>query len=174
MSPGPKQNIALTGFMAVGKSAVGRALARKLKRRFVDLDKIVEKAEGMKVRDIFAKKGEPYFRQCEKRALMAVLGEHNQVIATGGGAIIDEENMRDVRKKALLVCLTANIDILLKRVASGSKRPLLDSADRKTRIEELLALRQDKYAQAHLSIDTTHLSIDQVAERIIEMAQLER
>jgi shikimate kinase len=105
---------------------------------------------------------------------MAVLGEHNQVIATGGGAIIDEENMRDVRKKALLVCLTANIDILLKRVASGSKRPLLDSADRKTRIEELLALRQDKYAQADLSIDTTDLSIDQVAERIIEMAQLER
>jgi shikimate kinase len=169
----PKQNIALTGFMAVGKSAVGRALARKLKRRFIDLDKIVEKAEGMKVSDIFAQKGELYFRQCEKRALMTVLGADNQVIATGGGAILDEESLRVVQQKALLVCLTANIDTLLERVPSGTKRPLLNTADRKTRIEELLALRQDKYAQAHLAIDTTDLTIHQVAERIIEMAKLE-
>ncbi|MGH7926728.1 MAG: shikimate kinase [Candidatus Binatia bacterium] len=160
--------------MAVGKSAVGRTLARKLKRRFVDLDKIIEKTEGMKVSNIFTQKGELYFRQCEKDALKTVLEEENQVIATGGGAIIDEDNLRLVQNKALLVCLTANIDALLRRLGSGSKRPLLENTDRRIRMEELLLLREEKYAQAHLSIDTTDLTIDQVAERIIELAKLDR
>jgi shikimate kinase len=170
---GRTQNIALTGFMAVGKSAVGRALARKLKRRFVDLDKLIEKAEGMKVSDIFAQRGEGYFRQCERDALKTVLGEENQVIATGGGAIVDEDNLRLVQKKALLICLTANTEALLKRAGTGSTRPLLEIAARKVRIEELLQLRQEKYARADLSIDTTDLTIDQVAQRIIDLAKLD-
>ena len=174
MAPNSAQTIALTGFMAVGKSAVGRTLARRLKRRFVDLDKVIEKTEGMKVHDIFAQKGEAYFREREKLALAEVLKHENQVIATGGGAIIDEENLRLLRDQALLICLTASPDALLKRVGSGSQRPLLKDADRKSRIDELLRLRQEKYAQAHLCIDTTDLTISQVAEIIIEMAKLER
>jgi shikimate kinase len=174
LSPGATQNIALTGFMAVGKSAVGRALARKLKRRFIDLDRAIEKSEGMKISDIFAEKGEAYFRRCEKQALATALANDNQVIATGGGTIMDEENFRLIQGRALLVCLTADTDVLVKRAGSGSKRPLLNGGDRKNRIEELLRLRQAKYAQAHLSIDTTKLTIDQVAEKIIEMAKLER
>lgn len=173
MPPNSAQTIAITGFMAVGKSAVGRTLARRLKRQFVDLDKVIEKTEGMKVKDIFAQKGESYFRECEKQALAEVLKHENQVIATGGGAIIDEENLGLLREKTLLVCLTASADALLKRIGAGSKRPLLKDADRKNRIEELLRLREEKYAQAHLSIDTTDLTINQVAERIIEMAKLE-
>lgn len=168
------QTIAITGFMAVGKSAVGRTLARRLKRQFVDLDKVIEKTEGMKVKDIFAQKGESYFREHEKQALAEVLKHENQVIATGGGAIIDEENLGLLREKTLLVCLTASPDALLKRIGAGSKRPLLKDADRKNRIEELLQLREERYARAHLSIDTTDLTINQVAERIIEMAKLER
>jgi shikimate kinase len=159
--------------MAVGKSAVGRTLARRLKRHFVDLDKVIEKTEGMKVKDIFAQKGERYFRECEKRALAEVLKQENQVIATGGGAVIDEENLLLLLEKALLVCLTASPDALLKRIGSGSRRPLLQNADRETRIDELLRLRGEKYAQAHLRIDTTDLTINQVADRIIEMAKLE-
>lgn len=173
MPPNSAQTIAITGFMAVGKSAVGRTLARRLKRQFVDLDKVIEKTEGMKVKDIFAQKGESYFREREKQALAEVLKHENQVIATGGGAIIDEENLGLLREKTLLVCLTASPDALLKRIGAGSKRPLLKDADRKNRIEELLRLREEKYAQAHLSIDTTDLTINQVAERIIEMAKLE-
>jgi shikimate kinase len=159
--------------MGVGKSAVGRALARKLKRRFVDLDKVIERIQGVKVSDIFAAKGEAFFRDCEKQALATVLQDDNQVIATGGGAIIDDDNLRLMQAKALLVCLTADTDVLLKRVGSGSKRPLLNAEDRKSRIEELLELRRQKYAQAHLSVDTTDLTIDQVAEKIIELAKLE-
>jgi shikimate kinase len=173
LAPNPAQSIALTGFMAVGKSAVGRVLARRLKRRFVDLDKVVEKAEGMTVKDLFAIKGEPYFRAREKEALTEALKSADQVIATGGGAILDEENLRLLQESALLVCLTAAPEALLKRVGAGSKRPLLKDGDRKSRIEEILALRADKYARAHLTIDTTDLTVNQVAEKIIEMAKLE-
>ena len=80
------------GFMAVGKSAVGRTLAKKLKRRFVDLDKYIEKKQGMKIREIFEQKGEAYFRAVEKECLAEVLSEENQIIATGGGVINDEES----------------------------------------------------------------------------------
>jgi shikimate kinase len=167
--PGTNRNIALTGFMAVGKSAVGRTLAKKLKRRFLDLDKVVEKAEGMKVREIFAQKGQPYFRQREKEALVQVLQHGGQVIATGGGVIMDEDNLRLLRERAFLVCLTASTEALLKRAGNGTKRPLLRRADRKERIAELLSEREAKYAQADAMIDTTHLSIDQVVEKVVEL-----
>src|SRR5262245_64914091 len=85
-------NIALTGFMAVGKSAVGRTLARKLGRRFVDLDKIIEKSEGMKVKDIFSRKGERHFRRAEKQAIVEDLFQEEQEIARGGGIVKEEED----------------------------------------------------------------------------------
>jgi shikimate kinase len=155
--------------MAVGKSAVGRALARKLKRRFVDIDGVIEKSEGMSISDIFAEKGELYFRECEKRVLREVLGRNNQVVATGGGAVVDEENLRLLQDRALLVCLTAAPDVLLDRAGLGSKRPLLNGDDRRARIEELMRDRREKYAQAHFSVDTTGLSIEQVTKRILEL-----
>lgn len=159
--------------MAVGKSAVGRMLARKLRRRFVDLDKLIERTEGMKVKNIFAQKGEAYFRICETKALVDVLAQDHQVIATGGGAVLNEDNLRLLRDRALLICLTASAEILLKRVGSGAKRPLLANSDRKNRIDELLGQRQNMYARSHHLIDTTFLTVDQVAEKIIELAKLE-
>jgi shikimate kinase len=162
------RNIALTGFMAVGKSAVGRTLARKLGRRFVDLDKIIEKSEGMKVKDIFSRKGESYFRRAEKQALTEVLFEGEQVIATGGGVVIDEENLRLLREKSFLVCLTAAPEVLLRRAEKGRQRPLLEGGDRAQRIGELLAQREKNYAQAHVAVDTSHLTVEQVVEKIIE------
>jgi shikimate kinase len=161
-------NIALTGFMAVGKSAVGRNLASKLRHRFVDLDKIIEKSEGMKINDIFSRKGESYFRRAEKRALAEVLFQSEQVIATGGGAVMDEENLLLLREKSFLVCLTANPEVLLRRVGNNRQRPLLTHGDRAQRIRELLALREKNYAQAHVSIDTSDLTVNQVAGKIIE------
>ena len=162
------RNIALTGFMAVGKSAVGRTLARKLGRRFVDLDKIIEKSEGMKVKDIFSRKGESYFRRAEKQALTAVLFEGEQVIATGGGVVIDEENLRLLREKSFLVCLTAAPEVLLRRAEKSRQRPLLEGGDRARRIGELLAQLEKNYAQAHVAVDTSHLTVEQVVEKIIE------
>lgn len=164
-----KTNIALTGFMAVGKSAVGRALARKLKLHFVDLDRVIEKTEGMKVREIFSRKGEAYFRRREKEALAGILALEGQVIATGGGVVIDEENLRLLKEKSLLVCLTASPDVLLQRAGNGTKRPLLKSNNRKERVTELLKQREKNYSQAHALIETSHLNVEQVADKIIAL-----
>lgn len=155
--------------MGVGKSAVGRALARKLKMRFVDLDRFIEKGEGMKVREIFSRKGEAYFRQREKAALGDILAQEGQVIATGGGVIIDEENLRLLREKSLLVCLTAAPHVLLQRVGNNTRRPLLAGSNREERIKELLEQRENNYSKAHVRIETNHLNVQQVADKIIAL-----
>jgi shikimate kinase len=174
LSKTPVQNIALIGFMAVGKSAIGRNLAKRLHRRFVDLDALIEKTEGIKVREIFAQKGENYFRQLEKRVLDDVLRREGQVIATGGGVVMDDENLHWLHARALLVGLTASIDILLTRAGTGAKRPLLQGVNRKERIETLLKEREPRYAQAHVIIDTSDLVIDQVVGKIVEALGLEK
>jgi shikimate kinase len=163
----PVQNIALIGFMAVGKSAIGRNLARKLRRRFVDLDRLIEKAEGSKVREIFAQKGEAYFRQMEKQTLVEVLQRQSQVIATGGGIVMDDDNLNLLREKTLLIGLTASIDVLLARAGNGTKRPLLKGSNRRERVEELLRQREARYATAHRVIDTSDLTLEQVVEEIV-------
>jgi shikimate kinase len=163
-----QQNIALTGFMAVGKSAVGRSLARRLGRAFVDLDKVIEKNEGMKIKEIFSRKGEPHFRQVEGRTLAEVLCQRGQVIATGGGVVTDDANLQLLRLKSFLICLTAVPEVLLRRSGNGRSRPLLKGNDRALRIRQLLAQREKSYAQAHVSIDTSNLTVDQVVERIVE------
>jgi shikimate kinase len=173
LSKTPNQNIALVGFMATGKSAVGRNLARKLHRRFVDLDALIEKAEGRKVREIFAEKGESYFRRLEKQTLEQILSEQGQIIATGGGIILDEDNLVLLRQKSLLIGLTASTDVLVGRVARSSKRPLLKGADMRARIEELLQQRQSRYAQADVSIDTSGLTINQVVGKILDIIRSE-
>ena len=167
------ENIALVGFMAVGKSAVGRSLARRLRCRFVDLDAMIEKSEGCKIREIFMRRGEPYFRALEKQTLSEILAHTNQVIATGGGVVMDEENFRLLREKTRLVGLTASLEVLLRRVGRNSKRPLLNGGDVRTRIEELLQQRQDRYAQAEITIDTSGLTIDQVVDRIVSVLNAE-
>lgn len=154
--------------MGVGKSAVGRNLAKRLHRRFIDLDRLIEKAEGMKVRDIFAQKGESYFREVEKRKLNEVLQQQGQVIATGGGIVLDEENLTTLREQTLLVGLSASTEALLGRVGKNSKRPLLKGGRLRKRVEELIEQRQGRYAQAHVTVDTSDLVIDQVVEKILQ------
>ena len=159
--------------MATGKSAVGRNLARKLHRRFVDLDALIEKTEGRKVREIFAQEGETYFRRLEKQILNEVLSQEGQVIATGGGVILDDGNLSLLRQKTLLIGLTASIDVLVGRVGKNSKRPLLKGADVRSRVAELLQERQSRYAQADVIIDTDGLTIDQVVEKIFHVIESE-
>ena len=159
--------------MAVGKSAVGRNLAKRLQRHFVDLDRLIEKVEGRKVREIFAEKGEPFFRQLEKRILAETLQKGGQVLATGGGVIMDDENLALLREKTTLVGLTASLETLLDRAGSGAKRPLLKGANRRERVEELLKQRGSRYAQAHFTVDTSDLTLEQVVDKIIEQLNRE-
>jgi shikimate kinase len=169
-----QKNIALIGFMAVGKSAIGRTLAKKLRRRFVDLDRVIERAEGSKVREIFEHKGEAYFRQLEKQALADVLEENNQVIATGGGIVLDDQNLQILREKALLIGLSAEMDVLLARAGDATKRPLLQGTNRREKIEDLLRQRAARYAQAHVTIDTSNLTVDQVVKKIMGMLEVRK
>lgn len=162
-----RKNIALTGFMAVGKSAVGRRLAERLQLSFVDIDRVIEEREGTSIAEIFARKGEPYFRSLEKRLLAEILERDGQVIATGGGAVSDEESLRLLKKRSLLVCLTADVERLLQRAGSGKERPLLNESDRRKRMEELLQRRQASYRQAEVTIDTSRLSVDEVVEEVV-------
>ena len=157
--------------MAVGKSAVGRNLAKRLHKHFVDLDRMIEKRAGLKVREIFDAKGETYFRELEKQTLADVLKLPGQVIATGGGVVMDEENLRLLREKTLLVCLMASTDAILARVGNGTKRPLLKGPNRRERVEELLKQRADKYAQAHIIVDTSQLTLQQVVDQIVSAVE---
>ena len=157
--------------MAVGKSAVGRNLAKRLYKHFVDLDRMIEKRAGLKVREIFDAKGETYFRELEKQTLADVLKLPGQVIATGGGVVMDEENLRLLREKTLLVCLIASTDAILARVGNGTKRPLLKGPNRRERVEELLKQRANKYAQAHIIVDTSQLTLQQVVDQIVSAVE---
>jgi shikimate kinase len=156
--------------MAVGKSAVGRKLAQRLKRQFVDLDKVIEKSEGIKVTEIFENKGEPYFRQLETKALARLLRENGQVISTGGGVVLSEDNLRLLQNRSLIVCLKADIQTIVRRTGSRKQRPLLMGTDKTQRINELLEQRQKYYANADIEIDTSYLTVDEVVEKIIALA----
>jgi shikimate kinase len=167
----PTKNIALIGFMAVGKSAVGRNVAGRLHRRFVDLDRLIEKRASMKVREIFEEKGEAYFRELEKQTLAELLNGEGQVIATGGGVVLDDDNLALLREKTFLIALSASTQVILRRAGNGTKRPLLKGADRRERIEELFNARATRYAQAQVTIDTDKLTLSQVVDKIVEIAQ---
>jgi len=164
--------VVITGFMATGKSSVGRALAQRLSVPFVDTDALVEKAEGRSVSDIFAAEGEEYFRAAEKAAISAALAVPGAVVATGGGAVLDPENMRAMQAAAPIVCLRASAAAIEARArAGGASRPLLAGAAPREKIEELLALREPAYARADLLMDTTNRAVADLVEEIQSFLQ---
>jgi len=154
--------------MAAGKTVVGRRLARSLSWSFVDLDAVIENSEGRPVREIFARRGEGYFREREKAALGQVLEGSGQVIALGGGAVVDPDNLRLLRERSLLIWLRVSPGTVLSRVGQTEDRPLLQGPDRLKRIEQLSAQREGIYAEAHVAVDTDELTEDEVVQRIQE------
>lgn len=161
-------NIILVGFMGTGKSAVGKMLARRLNRPFVDLDRQIEKEAGRTVQQIFERDGEPAFRKMEAKGVREAAALKEHVIATGGGVMCSEENVQVLKANGVLVCLTAGADTIMERTsASLGSRPLLAGADPKQRIEELLKLRAPYYARADITIDTTGRTLKEVSEEIL-------
>jgi shikimate kinase/3-dehydroquinate synthase len=154
--------ISLIGFMAVGKTAAGRALAERRGVRFVDLDEAIAARAGKPVPEIIRNDGEPRFRELEAAELGRQLGGDAEVIAAGGGAPCDPDNMRAMRAAGLVVELTAPIDVSIAR-ASGGDRPLLGDRDQAV---ARLASRRPAYRQAHAVVDTAELAPDAVAARI--------
>ncbi len=161
-------NIYLVGFMGTGKTAVGRELAKKKKWRFVDLDELIELREGRTIPDIFSKKGEPYFRILEKRALKEVSREEKFVVACGGGVVINKENIKMMKESGIMICLKADPSVILKRTSRSVNRPLLNTDNPKGRIELLLKLRAPYYAMANKCINTSRFSVKEIVEKIVK------
>lgn len=162
-------NIVITGFMGTGKSKVGLEVARRLGWEFVDTDTLIEQRVGMTIPEIFAQRGEGFFRQQERQLCQELAKRQGLVIATGGGALIPEENRQALGTSGLLVCLTCDVREILQRLVQVEDRPLLDAADRRERIETLLAERREAYRRTPHQIDTTGLTVEEVAERVIRL-----
>ena len=162
-------NVALFGFMAVGKSTVGRLLSERLGYTFVDLDLEIAKKEGMKVEEIFSTYGESRFRELERQAVHHVALLDHQVIACGGGAILDTANLEALRQSSRMVLLTASPEEISKRVALDSSRPLLNLGNRLCRIYNLLEARLPRYCEAaEMSVHTDGITPEEVADIVLQ------
>jgi shikimate kinase len=160
-------SVYLTGFMGSGKTATGRALARRLRREFVDLDAAVERAGGASVARLFARDGEKAFRALERRELARAAGRLGAVVALGGGALLDERSRALVARTGALVRLDCARAELVRRLAkSRAKRPLLAGGDLDARVAALMKARAKSYGRADLAVDTTRRSADAAAALI--------
>ena len=166
------KNIVLTGFMGTGKSTVGRRLAKKLGRPFVDLDDLLEERQGRAIREIFEAEGEAHFRQLEADLCQEAAHWTRHVIATGGGALTFAHNLAAfVENSNLVICLDCEPEALWQRLSRSTHRPMLDSDDRKTRLLALLAERQSAYTKVPHHIDTTAGSIHNTVKEIMALCQ---
>ncbi len=166
----PAHNIILTGFMGTGKSSIGREVAARTGRPFVDLDDVIAQRAGKSIPDIFAQDGEPAFRALEAAVCAEMAAPAGLVIATGGGAVLDPANREALAAGGILICLEAAPETILRRVGRGAERPMLAGGDPLARICELLAERAGAYAAIPHRLDTTHLSIAAAAERVLGIA----
>lgn len=166
-------NVVITGFMGTGKSKVGREVARWLGREFLDMDTLIEQRVGKTIPEIFAQRGEGFFRRQERQLCQELANRRRLVIATGGGALIPAENRQALGAGGLLVCLTCDVGEILRRLAEVEDRPLLDVADRRERIETLLAERREAYSRIPHQIDTTGLTVEEVVGMVIELLKSE-
>jgi shikimate kinase len=152
------KTVALVGMMGAGKTSIGKRLATRLEVPFADADHEIETAAGMTVAEIFAKYGEPEFRRLERSVIVRLLGEKPHILATGGGAYMDETTRAAMKTAAFTVWLKAPIDILLgrvrKRQEADQTRPLLANDDMRGTLERLLAQREPAYATADMVLES--------------------
>lgn len=162
-----KVKIVLIGFMGAGKSSVGRLLAKKLDWPFFDTDEMVEKQVGKPVPVIIRLQGEAAFRKVEKEAVRLVALSDKCVISTGGGVPLDEDNMNELRKDAVVLWLKVSPETVMKRIRDVSARPLIDPSNPLDSIQARLADREAAYGKATRTVETDGLSKEEVVEKIM-------
>jgi shikimate kinase len=165
-------NIVLVGYRCSGKTVVGRILARELGRAFLDTDALIEERSGRSIETMISTKGWDQFRVTEKRLVEEVSRRNNLVIATGGGIVMDEENVKNLKQNGWVVWLKGKPEVLRERMAkeqgAGRTRPSLTGADPLEEIKEVLSIRKPFYERAgDLVVDTSSLSIGDAATLII-------
>lgn len=164
------KHLVLVGFMGTGKTAIGKRVARSLSLPFIDTDQKIEEQAGKTIPQIFAEEGETGFRHRESTMIRSVVEGPTAVIATGGGALLRRENLENLRKRGLLICLTAQPEVILERVKRNLNRPLLANTNNLLqRITELLEARRSAYAQADFIIDTSHRNIEEIVQEVIQI-----
>lgn len=163
-----RQPIVLVGLMGVGKSTVGKRLAHRLGLPFVDADNEIEEAAGMSIADIFAQFGEPYFRDGERRVIQRLIDGRPKVIATGGGAFVNDATRALILSDALAIWLDADIDVLVERVRRRDTRPLLRGKDPASVLRELAAVRNPLYAQAHIRVPSNNAPHEATVRAILD------
>ena len=159
--------LVLVGLMGVGKTTVGRQVAQLLDRRFVDADHEIEAASRMSVAELFEGYGEVEFRSLERRVIDRLLREGAIVLATGGGAYMNDETRAAIAEGALTVWLRADLDVLVERTGKNDKRPLLRGGDPRAILSRLMDERHPVYAQADLEVESTRQRREVVASRVV-------
>lgn len=162
--------VILIGFMGVGKTTVGKYVARKLNLEFIDMDKEIENRQGKTISKIFEENGELYFRQIETGLLKELINRENILISTGGGIVTVEENLKIIKKEKNVIFLDANTNTILKHLSKEiDKRPLLkNSNNREKTISELLESRYDKYNNVcDIRIDVNQKNVEEVISQIL-------
>jgi len=172
-------NLVLIGYRGTGKTVVGRALSERLGRAFFDADDYIEEKAGRTIKEMVAAEGWPFFRAREKEAIRQLSDMENCVIAPGGGAVMDKDNVVFLRDKGWFVLLKADMDTMIQRIrgdeASSEQRPDLLGGDIYEETETVLKERMPVYEDvSDISVDTSQLSIDEVVEKIVEHLQREQ
>ncbi len=160
-----RDKIYLVGFMAAGKTSLARALGQRLGWRVEDIDERIEAREQLTISDIFATRGEPYFRAVERDVLRLLLAPRNIVVATGGGTFVDPENRAAINHDGVSVWIDVPFDIAIDRVPLDGRRPLAAS---RTEMEYLYLARTPAYAQAHLRLEAARAPVDELVERVLD------
>ncbi|MEK6775897.1 MAG: shikimate kinase [bacterium] len=162
-------NIVLVGFMATGKSTVGRDLARQLSFDVVDTDDLIEERAEKSISDIFSEDGEEVLRDLESEIAQEVSNLTGHVIITGGGIVLREANIQALKKSGPIFCLTASPEVILQRTQGTSHRPLLQTPDPLGRIRELLQIREPFYDRSDYIVDTSAMTVLEVVEWIMDI-----
>ncbi len=175
-SPAPEPNLVLIGYRGAGKTAVGRRLAQLLSRPLVDLDQVLVEEAGQSIAELVGKKGWAEFRRREKELVARYGAARGLVLAPGGGVILDPENVAVLKAHGIIIWLAADPATLKERLcrdqAQADSRPSLTSGDTLSEVEKVLAAREPLYrAAAQITIDTTHLSLPQVVDKILEAVE---
>ena len=168
------KNLILTGMMGVGKSTIGRMVAKKLKYSFIDIDKLIEAKEGCSINLIFKNKGENYFRRMENNITLQELKRNNSVISLGGGAFLNKSIRRNVKKFSVSFWLDVSVVLLIKRLERTKNRPLLYKKNLKDVVKKIYLERKKTYNEAEFKIVCNYLKSSEIVNKVLKLYEKTR